>query len=1166
VQTLQRCVAAGVALLLACATARADVPLFRHLGAAQGLPSERVYALAQDTHGCLWVGTADGLARFDGSRFEVFHHDPARADSLPGNVVQSLHADAAGRLWVGLEGAGLAEVLDHGERVRRWQGPSGEDLDADVWAIASDRDGAVYFGGFATGVVRIDPERRGRQVWGSADGLLSEHVLALAEDGQGGLWIGSHGGLQRLQAGRLQSPADGESAAPPGPVFSLDHRDGVLWVGSRHGALRQRDAGFVSLDGLEPGSVLGLVGEAEGGFWVGRREGLLLLDARGLARPALSAQSLASRRSVMDLLRDHEDGLWVASDGGGLLHLPPRWRRFRSWPVGEGGLASAGVSAAAFDDQGRLWSGGSDGRIERIDTATGAASTVAVLEPGEALPQTRITALLVQAGQLWIGTLRGLVRQPLGEPLPAARVWAAEDADAQAPPVGPIDQLLAGGDGSLWLSSHGGGIEQRDAEGRVLRRFGEAEGLAGLDSEQLRWGPDGALWVAGGDGLQRLEPGAQRFASVAALAGQRVFGFAFGPDGRLWVARRSGLSWLRQQDDRWVLGASLPLLAGVEVGGLAMDGAGRLWASSARGLWRIDPERGTARRFGVRDGLPGQEFSDRPMAQSTDGQRLAVVLPQALVQVDSRLFEGQSQAPRLQLEAVGLRRAGAALSLPAEPGLQLRHDDREVRFAARVASFVEPDAWRFRMRLEPFDPDWVELGSVGQRTFSLLPPGPYRLRVAAADPEGVWYERPALQLEVQPPWWQLPWARAAQAALLGALALAVFALYRRRLRVRAAVALADSERRWALAASEQKSQFLATLAHEIRTPMTGLLGMAELLDRSELSPGQRHQLDAVRRSGELLRRLVDDALDLARIEAGKLELRPRPVELGALCEQAVDALRAQAAAKGLRLSCATPVDQLAWVEADPERLQQILFNLLGNAIKFTACGEVRLSLRAGAGSGWVFEVCDSGPGIAVEQRQRLLRRFEQAEGEDTSRRHGGAGLGLAICAELAQAMGGGIELDDAPGAGACVRVVLPLPPCAPVLPDTPAGGYATQSGLDLLLVEDDPLAAETLCALLTASGHRPRHAGHALAALAELEQGPVQVALLDLDLPGLDGLQLAELLRRRHPELVLLAVSARSAPGTEQAVHEAGFAALLRKPVTAARLDAALRALRPGAG
>jgi signal transduction histidine kinase len=619
------------------------------------------------------------------------------------------------------------------------------------------------------------------------------------------------------------------------------------------------------------------------------------------------------------------------------------------------------------------------------------------------------------------------------------------------------------------------------------------------------------------------------------------------------------LSWLRRQGHRWVLGASLPLLGGVEVGGLAMDATGRLWASSSRGLWRIDPERATARRFGVRDGLPGQEFSDRPMAQSADGQRLAVVLPQALVQVDSGLFQGTSQAPRLQLEAVSLRRQGAALSLPAAPGLRLRHDDREVRFSARVASFVEPDAWRFRMRLEPFDPDWVELGSVGQRTFPLLPPGQYRLRVAAADPEGVWHPQPALQLEVLPPWWQLPWARALQAALLGALALALFALYRRRLRRRAAAALADSERRWALAASAQKSQFLATLAHEIRTPMTGLLGMAELLDRSELSPGQRHQLDSVRRSGELLRRLVDDALDLARIEAGTLELRPRPVELVTLCEQTVDALRAQAAAKGLQLGCRTPAGEQAWVEADPERLQQILFNLLGNALKFTPSGEVRLSLHA-APNGWVFEVCDSGPGIAVEQRQRLLRRFEQAEGEDTSRRHGGAGLGLAICSELAQAMGGGLELDDAPGAGACVRVVLPLPHCAPAEPGAAVAKAAGQPGLDLLLVEDDPLAAETLCALLSALGHRPRHAPHALAALAEMEQGPVQAALLDLDLPGLDGLQLAQLLRRRHPQLLMLAVSARSAPDTEQLVQAAGFAALLRKPVTAAALDTALRA------
>lgn len=1159
-QGLQRGLLTGLCLLLGCAAAQADVPLFRQLGAAQGLPSERVYALAQDEHGCLWVGTADGLARFDGARFEVFHHDPQRAASLPANVVQSLHRDAGGRLWAGFEGGGLAEIREHGAQLQRWAGPQGLDAEADVWAIGSTVDGQRYFGGFGTGLVRFDPDSGERRAWGSGQGLLSEHLLAIAGDPRGGLWIGGLGGLQFLDGDRLSTPP-ASAGLPAGPVFGLGFHEGELWVGARAGVFRRRAERFEPLAGAAPGPVLSVAGDAEGALWIGRLAGLELLPASGASRPALPAQQRSGQRSVFDLLRDHEDGLWVASDGGGLLHLPPRWRRFRSWTPDEGGLSATAPSAAAFDASGQLWHGGGDGRIERIDPDSGLAREV--LQAGSGWPDQQVNALLVHRQRLWIGTRRGFVLQPLAPPGASAQVFAGGTEHKDSPRLGVIDHFLAAADGSVWLSSHGGGIEQRDADGRLLQRFDETAGLGGLDTEQMRFGPDGGLWVAGGDGLQRLDPHSARFVSLPVLAGERAFGFAFTGDGRLWVARRRGLVALESAGGDWTLTAQLPLLAGIEVGGLAADAQGQLWASSARGLWRIDPASGLARRFGVRDGLPGQEFSDRPLAESVDRKTLAAVLPQALVQIDSALFQGAPSQPRLRLDPLSLRRDGEALQLPLSPALELRHDDREIRFAARVSSFIEPDAWRYRMRLDPFDPEWVQLDAGGQRIFPLLPAGEYRLQVAAAGPDGRWHANPPLALSVAPPWWELPGARLAQAALLGLLLLGLYRLHRRRLAARAAAALAESQQRWALQASEQKSQFLATLAHEIRTPMTGLLGMAELLAASELDAEQRRRLGAVQQSGALLRRLVDDALDLARIEAGRLELRPRPTALRALCQQTLENLAASAAAKGLVLDFEFDADLPAQVQVDPERLQQILLNLLGNAIKFSDRGAIRLRVRA-APAQIQFDIEDRGAGIDPAQRARLLRRFEQADGEDTARRHGGAGLGLAICSELAEAMGGSLALDARQHGGTRARLLLPRVPIAHAVYE--GGGDPTAAPprrgdsacLRLLLVEDDPLAAETVLGLLRQLGHQPVHAPQALAALSECALATFDAALLDLDLPGMDGLQLAGLLRAGHPDLPLIALTARSDPGLADRVREAGMRQLLRKPTGAAELAQAL--------
>ncbi|HLM52085.1 MAG TPA: ATP-binding protein, partial [Pseudoxanthomonas sp.] len=254
------------------------------------------------------------------------------------------------------------------------------------------------------------------------------------------------------------------------------------------------------------------------------------------------------------------------------------------------------------------------------------------------------------------------------------------------------------------------------------------------------------------------------------------------------------------------------------------------------------------------------------------------------------------------------------------------------------------------------------------------------------------------------------------------------------------------------------------------------------------------------------------------------------------------------------------------VRGDPLRVRQILLNLVGNAIKFTERGEVGLDVRPGAGDLVVFAIADSGPGIGREQQARLFQRFEQAEGARTAARYGGSGLGLAICQELAGAMGGDIRVESAPGAGARFIVSLPLPSAEHSLSESPAAAGAEPSAvpsLHILLVEDDATVAEVIAGLLRARAHRVRHAVHGLAALTAIAEHRFDMALLDLDLPGLDGLALARQMRQLGLSAPLVAVTARSDPEAETEALHAGFTGFLRKPVTGQLLaDAVANALR----
>jgi signal transduction histidine kinase len=549
-----------------------------------------------------------------------------------------------------------------------------------------------------------------------------------------------------------------------------------------------------------------------------------------------------------------------------------------------------------------------------------------------------------------------------------------------------------------------------------------------------------------------------------------------------------------------------------------------------------------------------------------DGLLVAATADGGLRLVDTTLADPAPMRPVLRFDSLAVRRAGDWQALPVGGDLQLQPQDREVRIRARLLVFDDTPANRYWSRLEGFDRGWVALGNTGERVFTGLAPGRYTVRMRAQDAAGNAASEQRLHFEVLPPWWRSVWAQVAYALLLLAVVGLLAWLYRARLKRKHAWQLAEHKRQLAEQASEAKTRFLATLGHEVRTPMTGVLGMSELLQASHLDTRQRSQVDAIRRAGEHLLRLVNDALDLARIEAGKLQLSNADFLLRPLLDEIASLMAPVAERKGLVfVDAIAPSTPLA-LHGDRTRVQQILLNLIGNAVKFTENGHVSLETFALHPHGLRFVVADTGPGLNDEQKTRLFRRFEQADGARTASRYGGSGLGLAISQELAAAMGGRILVDSTPGSGTRFVVELPLPDgAAHMHAATPMYALPGMRNVRLLLVEDDPIVAEVMQGLLAQLGHTVTLAGHGLAALAEVDQQPFDAALLDLDLPGMDGLALAKLLRARGFTAPLLAVTARSDGDAETSARAAGFDGFLRKPVTGELLAQALEALLPAA-
>ncbi len=642
-----------------------------------------------------------------------------------------------------------------------------------------------------------------------------------------------------------------------------------------------------------------------------------------------------------------------------------------------------------------------------------------------------------------------------------------------------------------------------------------------------------------------------------------------------------------------------------------LDNSGRLWASGGRldnrdgrplGWYEFAP--GTPRRAATWHPAP-------PALQPLAGAVGFLVLfrdpvgdiiwgksPQAVLRIEASRLASLPATP-WQPRLHALSAAGAAQPLaPATPPRYAASSERT--FFRLSPGRLDGGAVTYRTRLLGHDARWSAPSSHPEISFTNLEGGPFTLEVIATDGAGRDSTPLRFTFSVSPPWQRSP----AAYVLYTLTALTAIAAYlqwrlgrakREQRRLEALVAMRTSElataRDAAEAASRAKSAFLAAMSHELRTPLNGVIGYAQVLqDDRRLLSDQRERLRIVQNSGEHLLRMINDVLDLAKIEAGKLELRPAPFALADLVRDIVAAHAPTAAAKRLTFTTDLAPDLPPWVEGDAQKLRQILDNLLGNAVKFTASGSVSLRVSRSAttstsplqlqlhGEGIAFAVQDTGPGIDAADQARLFQPFEQAT---RSRPHApGAGLGLAISRALVERLGGSLSLSSEPGRGSTFTFSVPLPAVAP----DPAVAVRSRrlTGYDgprrhVLIVDDHAINRSLLTDLLVPLGFTCSEFPSGEAALAHLASSPdprpqtpspsspawPDLAILDVRMQGLDGLELTRRLRQLSPTpaLKILLTSASVLTFDPAAGRAAGCDDFLPKPFRTADLVEKITAL-----
>lgn len=1069
--------------------------------ADDGLPSSRVTALAQDAGGWLWVGTSEGLARWDGLRFEGY----APSAGLPMPVTE-LEITADDALWVAIEGGGLWRLAADRQDWQHYHrgAPAPRTLPGDEVFAVHEQGGALWVGLYAAGMARI--------VDGVAEPLSAypeapewSPTLLLGEGER--LYAGTiTAGLQQLAL------SDGKPRTlAAGRVMHAGLLDaGTLWIAPSRQDLLRIEGEVVESHPMPrvAGAALAsfAIGHRSDGDWFATDRGLLQRAAERWQWFAAGAQRGLPDGRIVDLLVDREENLWLAIEGQGLVRIDPPGAPQTVWLGGSARRAAAGERSA----DGSLLIAFRDGGLARIDP-TGVLAWIGPAGAGEP------SAILEHAGHWWLGHAEGLSRAPIGD----AAGW--ETVDTVHGATERVDLLLPLPGGGVVASLYGSAVHALDAEGRLLARWAVGEALEGPEVEALALDAAGGLWIAHARGVCRIaDPTvAGDCRPVAVLAGQRIR--ALSPlDAGVLAASADRLVRV-SADGAVVTDRMLDMLDGALASGLHATPDGRRWVSTGRGLLLLDGD-GGHRWQTQADGLPTGELADRPF--QVRGGALLIGSERGLIvrQIDEP--PPRDRVPgdwRLQVEGARL------LS-------DYRHGTPRPRLSLHAAQLATAGRAEYHYRLDgPLPQSGSARGAV-QLDLGSLPPGDWRLTVESAAAGAPW----SRALRIAPPWWQTAAFQLSLLLLILVVAALVFRAWRHRLLLEHRLRLERAQAEWGETLAAEKTEFVATLSHELRNQLQGLGASVALLRlRSSELPTV---LTRVETAVGAMAGLLNDALELSRLEGGRLPLRPEPLRLEALARELDEALTVAAAARpGLGCRWQAEVDPLI-VTLDRLRFRQIVLNLAGNALRHARAGvDIRLQAVHDPAAGVArlrLRVRDDGPGIPAELKPRLFRRWQRGDGQGPE----GSGLGLAICRQLVEAMAGTIAVDSEPGC-TVFAVELSLPATVEEVAAPPVGEWLLLDGPEALpMPESLPLrrCASPLVLLTLLDTHAP---------LAVLVAPTQSVALRPL-LP---------LLRQRHPRLRMLLLATAAMPADQARAREQGYDGLLGLPLTTAALAAALR-------